>query len=653
MKKVMILVCSVAALAGAFAPPNPAATAPGAVLPAAAPQWGRLNLSGPLSASVLETYAANPMEIFAVADGSLFRTRDSGLSWTRLSDVPAKWVFDIAVDPTNDLYVYVLGIVSGEDFARVLRSTDGGLSWRALPKLAATTVSKIEVNPASPNVLLVGAEVYRAGNVYEDWNAILRSSDRGQTWTTLVAGHYHAIFGSAQSMAMCPAKPGYVYLAGVGHNLNGVAYRTANGGSSWTDITPPLGDMPGEIRVDAANPLRVFMTAYSATGRYSIYGSLNGGGTWTRADSTDPRSVLLVPPNAPGVVEAAQVAYFRSINNGSTWTRVGTAPFAVVDLDVANGVRFISGGKGVYRSLTRGGTWAPSLTGSRSIRAIGVAASSPNRLYACVGTSMARSGDAGVTWTLLSGMFQPAGLWVSPSSPGTLLMLNQGFLGWSQLLKSTTSGATWTNIAPAGWEPLAVTLAGGFNRITAAVRTSAQGLSLARSIDGGINWTTSAIAATVPAFVRAVAVDPISYNTVYVGAGAVAYRTLNGTTWASASLPAGAGEILVLATAPQRPGVVFAGTTTGLYRSLDRGASWAKVGGFAVSAILPPPTATGRMFAGGKAGIFTSVNGGTTWSSWNTGLGNVEVRTLAMSATQLRLYAAMAGGLWRTLFTWT
>jgi photosystem II stability/assembly factor-like uncharacterized protein len=90
------------------------------------------------------------------------------------------------------------------------------------------------------------------------------------------------------------------------------------------------------------------------------------------------------------------------------------------------------------------------------------------------------------------------------------------------------------------------------------------------------------------------------------------------------------GAFSVLAIDPQNPGIIYAGTGVGVFKSTDGGASWNNAGlnGFPVSALIIDPQqpiivyalTAGRPdsppgFFGSTAGLFKSTDGGASWNS--------------------------------------
>jgi len=90
------------------------------------------------------------------------------------------------------------------------------------------------------------------------------------------------------------------------------------------------------------------------------------------------------------------------------------------------------------------------------------------------------------------------------------------------------------------------------------------------------------------------------------------------------------GWVLALAVSPHPDGVIYVGTGSGVFRSLDDGASWQLSGlaGERVLALAIDPVTPGRLYAGvdatsgtrGDGGVFVSADGGVTWTPARDGL---------------------------------
>ncbi|MDP2210113.1 MAG: Ig-like domain-containing protein, partial [Candidatus Aquicultor sp.] len=102
---------------------------------------------------------------------------------------------------------------------------------------------------------------------------------------------------------------------------------------------------------------------------------------------------------------------------------------------------------------------------------------------------------------------------------------------------------------------------------------------------------------------------------------------------------------------------IFAGTPSGVYRSIDRGKTWTLINTGLTSTnvrsiTMSPGFQTDRtLFAGTAGGVFKSTNAGDLWAPVNIGLTNTDVRSLAISkdfVNDRTLFAGTAAGVFKT-----
>jgi FG-GAP-like repeat/FG-GAP repeat len=136
--------------------------------------------------------------------------------------------------------------------------------------------------------------------------------------------------------------------------------------------------------------------------------------------------------------------------------------------------------------------------------------------------------------------------------------------------------------------------------------------------------------------VTSIAVDPSRSATVYAATiGSGTYKTSDGgKTWiASTGLPK---DVLTLALDPASPGIVYAGTSIGVFKSVNGGVSWNITGSDLPSApiralAIDPRHPTTIYAAPEHGGVFKSLNGGLNWSVAGTGLpATATVQSLAI-----------------------
>jgi photosystem II stability/assembly factor-like uncharacterized protein len=134
-----------------------------------------------------------PTTVYAAIDHTVVKTTNAGASWQPiLRSLPEHDVYALAVDPQLPGRVYA-GVHSGEGTGAIYETSDGGRTWR----LAVSTVAvgAIAVNPSRPTTIYAagwaGADARTCTFVtatsrtctYESTFRLLRSTDRGRTWT--------------------------------------------------------------------------------------------------------------------------------------------------------------------------------------------------------------------------------------------------------------------------------------------------------------------------------------------------------------------------------------------------------------------------------------------------------------------------------------
>jgi hypothetical protein len=180
-----------------------------------------------------------------------------------------------------------------------------------------------------------------------------------------------------------------------------------------------------------------------------------------------------------------------------------------------------------------------------------------------------------------------------------------------------------------------------------------------RTTDAGATWAT----ATLPvAHVQALAVDPTDHLTVYAGTDSGVWKSVDGgATFPQRGTGIPFGQpVIGLAVDSSNPSRVYAvaveihsGTPAGIFKSFDGGATWvprnAGLTSLYVRSIALDPTSPSVLYAAvDRRGIFRSVNGAASWSAVNEGLADVRTLTVAVDPTAPgRVYA---GTVWSSVF---
>ncbi len=182
--------------------------------------------------------------------------------------------------------------------------------------------------------------------------------------------------------------------------------------------------------------------------------------------------------------------------------------------------------------------------------------------------------------------------------------------------------------------------------------------------DAGQSWTERMRGMTEINFIVALAIDPVSPNILYAGTSGGVYRSFDGADhWTKAnnglvpddakmaSMALGVNRLLI---DQANPDVVYAGTTQGVFKTLNKGEAWSRLavdlGELYVSSLVLEPGNGQHLYMGTSTGIFQSRDGGQTWKATNDGLDNLNIRSIAMDPNDSQvLYAGTNGsGLFRS-----
>ena len=191
----------------------------------------------------------------------LFSSQDAGQSWQmrHIFSLSAENDFNqLAVDPNEPQTVFASGGTN------LQRSIDGGITWEILsiPGDVFTAVSS--------ELLYAGGGTDSCG--YGNVSSLARSEDGGQSWQSYSLG----CLVEVQQIAVLPSQPDVVYLSVLYYSAHtGTVLKSTDGGETWTTLVLPVGGADFQLLIDPENPQRLF-----ASGLNGILGSLDGGETW-------------------------------------------------------------------------------------------------------------------------------------------------------------------------------------------------------------------------------------------------------------------------------------------------------------------------------------------------------------------------------------
>src|SRR5438034_3875278 len=371
-------------------------------------------------------------------------------AWASLGP-PGGDVFDVAAS-TLDANIVLAGLAPGGSFGGTLyRSSDGGNTWSEVPALDGTSVFDIEFAP--DGTTYIGTQ-----------DSIRKSTDSGLTWATLNLG----IGANDQvfDVAIDPSDPSILWVgvadAAASQPVN--VMRSTDGGTTWTDRTPPHAPMSGRaIAVDPSDSNTVIAVFGGDFGGGEVWVTTDGGDSWMDRSAGLPGN----PLNAVvydvtrllvggGLLFGSQfVGLYESPDLGVTWTPLhdGTWPVLVVEdiaVDPSDAARIfvaIDGG-GVNRTTDGGVTWQIGIGGSQALAGRSIRFRPGNAQELFLGTSslaVFHSTNGGDTFVQSSEGISQLDLFsidANPLDPDEIAVAFQG-ANDGGVFSSTDAGTTW------------------------------------------------------------------------------------------------------------------------------------------------------------------------------------------------------------------
>ena len=522
------------------------------------------------------------------ATGWMYESRNSGMDWKRLAWVGKRddLVLDsIVVDQANPKHIVVGAWVLGSPDGRVYVSNDSGVTWSNEAEMRGQSIRALAAAPSNPKVLVAGT-----------LKGVYRSEDGGSRWS-LISPPGSQELHQVESIAVDPVDPKIIY-AGTWH----LPWKTTDVGGRWINIKQGVIDDSDvfSIIVDPKDPKIVYASACSG-----IYKSLDAGDRFQKVQgipATARRTrVLMQDPKDLNIIFAGTTeGLFRSGDSGKTWLRT-TGPEVIVndvyvDPSNTNRVLLATDRGGVLSSRDGGYSFVSSNKGFSARQIISYVGDMqrPARIYVGVVNDKEWGGvfvseNGGLSWTQKSaGLEGHDVVSLQQASDGTVLAGTRHGIYRLQ-------GELWSHV-----ENVSLSVA-SHSRAAAGKKGAAAGPKLSARTSGG------SFDASVPALAR-------SGDTVYAATseGLIESRTA-GLTWKlTPGLPKRGWNFVAASRS-----MVVAATLRSAMLTSNAGVHWAPVklppGLTQISAVAVD--GAGGLWMGGLEGIFVSENGGATWQT--------------------------------------
>ena len=225
-----------------------------------------------------------------------------------------------AIDPSTPTTVYVSGHTCLEK-----STTGGGLNTYSN---VTPTIPQPDRQPFIPAVVL---DPEKPQNLYFAANRIYYSTDGATTWNPMTPDLTTGT-GTIAAIAVAPADSNTIYTG----SSDGIIARTTTAlsgqSSTWFNVSTTATRAITDIKVDAT----VSTTAYVTYGGFSgfvdsvghVFKTTNGGTSWTDISGNLPNvpvtSFLIDPDFANTFYAGTDVGVFSTSNGGTSWSVLGT-----------------------------------------------------------------------------------------------------------------------------------------------------------------------------------------------------------------------------------------------------------------------------------------------------------------------------------------
>ena len=587
----------------------------------------------------------------ATGDG-MYKSTDAGKTWTHLGLRDAQQIPRIAIDPANSerLFVAALGHPYGPNAERgIFRSTDGGKSFqKVLFKDDYTGGADVVLAPNDPNTVYAALWSHQYGpwengSFSGTTSGLFKSTDGGTTWKQLTNGLPTAAQGLGRiQIAVSPSEPSRLYV--VATSSTPALYRSNDAGESWSVVTTDnriagKADDEGAITVNPKNADIIYEANTVA------WKSVDAGKTWTAhrgAPGGDDYQRYWINPNNPNILLlVSDQGGVITVNDGQTWSswfNQPTAAFYHVAADNAFPYRLCSGqqdsGSGCVASRGDDGT-----IGYREFHPIGVeeygyAAPDPLNPDLVYGGKVTRydrrtgqvqqvgpnagsgrGGGAGAGENYFRAV-RTAPVLFAPTNPHKL------YYASNVVWQTSNGGNTWTRISP---------------------DLSRETWTLPANV--GKYAGTPATAVTRRGVIYTLAPSPVDSNTIWAGTddGLIQVTRDNGKSWKNVTPPEIGpwAKVSIMDASHTDANVAYAAVNTfhlddlrpHIFRTRDGGKTWKEIvtgidSGATINTVREDTKRKGLLFAGSETQVWFSLDDGDHWHSLRLNMPATSIRDL-------------------------
>lgn len=572
-----------------------------------------------------------------MGDG-VYKSTDAGKTWMHIGLDYTRHISDVIIHPTNPDIIFVSGQGAqyGPNEERgIFRSTDGGKTWEKVFYVDENTgASGLTMDFTNPTILYAAMWEHRrypwtmeSGG---EKSGLYKSTDGGDTWTQMKKGLPKLMGKSGISVSR--ANPERVYAVIEADPSEAGVYRSDDAGDSWKRVNADRNNVTRswyymEIFADPQDENIVYVLN-APTNK-----SIDGGVTFTNVPVPhgDTHDMWINPNDNQKIVHSNDGGANVSLDGTKSWSTQQNQPTAqfyrvnadnLVPYNVYGGQQDNSAIRIASRTTGGGIDWKnwESVAGCESAYAA-FDPDNPEVVFGgcyqgIIGKWMANSKEskpikeyAELGLGILPKDFKYRYNWNAPiiSSPHDRKTI---YHAGNVVFKTTNEGDSWEVISPdltrndkskqgPGGGPFTNEGAGGenYNTIMYIVESPhEEGVIYAGSDDGlvhitkngGTDWTNITPKGLPEGIINSIEVSPHDPATAYMvmmnykamDLDNYIYKTTNyGKSWSKIvnGIDGEHNFTRVVREDPKRKGLLYAGTETGLFVSLDDGKNWERL----------------------------------------------------------------------------
>ena len=451
-----------------------------------------------------------------------------------------------------------------------------------------------------------------------------------------------------------------ICLAGTNKGI----YRSDDFGASWNYV--PTGSNVYEITSFAHSPGSNNFVIASTLGKWVLI-SYDGGKTWSKASEnpalTEIQTLYIDQTNPERWVAGTyQQGIIVSEDHASTWTRhnlqLDNLYVSKIWQHPQTNDWWISTYDGLYFSKNLKLEWEAftRLPFNTQVNCFLWDEAKQQIIVGTQGDGMYRIHVSQTHWEPLSnGINNVHARMILNDNEGSFLFV--GTWG-SGIFRSGDLGKTWKRVNLGITNPFILCMEKN-SKNEIFVGTFNGGLFKTSNL--GENWERILSPTLYTRYIYSIAFDPLNESRFYVGSEQGIYRTVdNGSSWAKlgpGDIDQPTGEIFSIAINPRNYRNIIAATKiTGMHISQDGGESWAPsnagLSNYHITSVQFHPSQANTIYASSfGGGVLRSIDGGASWQEINQDLKNSFVYSIFMEKTRPDiLYASTENGAYSTKF---